>query len=223
MTAHPRIDPVSGEMIFFSNFPDHAFDGSLLLHVVDADGVLSRSSRVAGPYPAVVHDFAITAQHIVLVVSPLTLSLERLRTGGPVIAWEPEREARIGIVRRADLSPVRWVRAPAAMVWHTLNAYEDGGCIFLDLCQQSAAAFPTADGGPPDEASLRQFLTRWTIGAGDAIKIERLSDVVCEYPRLDERLTGRKHRFGYFAADGGPGPAISAIALLPCGTMKAPA
>ncbi len=84
-------------------------------------------------------------------------------------------------------------------------ASREDGRIVLDLCQQAAAAFPTADGAPPNEKSLRQFLTRWTIDADGAVETEQLSDLVCEYPRMDDRWTGLKHRFGYFAAEGGPG------------------
>ena len=33
---------------------------------------------------------------------------------------------------------------------------------------------------------------------------EQLHDVVCEFPRLDERRTGLSYRYGYFSADSKP-------------------
>jgi len=208
MTAHPKVDAETGEMLFFANFPTRRFDGALAFYVVDDRGELVRSVRVPGPYPALVHDFAITRRHVVFVVCPLTLSLERLRAGGPPIAWEPERGAFVGVAARGGSGDdVRWFSAPSCMAWHLMNAHEDDGRIHVDLCRQDAPAFPTPDGRPAPEASLRQVLTRWTLDpASDGeVSVRRLSDVVCEYPRIDERRTGRPYRYGYVAALGGPG------------------
>jgi carotenoid cleavage dioxygenase len=92
------------------------------------------------------------------------------------------------------------------MAWHTLNAFDDGERVVVDLCRQDAPAFPAADGRSAPESSLRQYLERWTLDpSSDAISTARLSEVVCEYPRIDERRTGIAYRYGYFAAVGGPG------------------
>src|SRR5262245_29362642 len=94
------------------------------------------------------------------------------------------------------------------MVWHTLNAFDDQGTIVVDVCQQQSPAFPRADGQPTNEQELRQYLTRWTfeVGrSGAAFKSSRLSELVCEYPRFDERRAGRSYRHAYFACDGGAG------------------
>jgi carotenoid cleavage dioxygenase len=208
MTAHPKIDPQTGEMLFFANFPRRRFDGVLALYVADTGGEIVRSVEIAGPYPALVHDFAITRDHVVFVVCPLTLSLERLRAGGAPIAWEAARDAFVGVISRADPDAgARWLPAPAFMAWHLMNAHEADGRLHIDLCQQAAPAFPAADGSPPPDAALRQYLTRWTVdpGADEPISMQRLSEVVCEYPRIDERRTGLAYRYGFVAAEGGPG------------------
>ncbi|MFN3512803.1 MAG: carotenoid oxygenase family protein [Phenylobacterium sp.] len=208
MTAHPKFDPATGEMLFFANFPDRRFDGALSLYVADAAGEIVRAERVPGPYPALVHDFAVTESHVVFVVCPLILSLERLQAGAAPIAWEPERGAFVGVLPRAAAgSEVRWSPAPAGMAWHMLNAFEADGRIHIDLCQQAAPAFPKPDGTAAPEEELRQFLTRWTVDLrGDApVAVRRLSGTVCEYPRMDERRSGRSYRYGFVACLGGPG------------------
>ncbi|MES2895005.1 MAG: carotenoid oxygenase family protein [Pseudomonadota bacterium] len=208
MTAHPKVDPETGEMVFFANFPTRDFDGGLLLHVADAAGALVRTVKIAGPYPALVHDFAITSHHVVFIVCPLTLSLTRLRAGAPPIAWEPDLGVRVGVMPRSgSAADVRWFPAPACMVWHMLNAHDDDGRILVDLCQQDAPAFPPPNGRPAPETALRQQLTRWTIdpGADNPVSVRRLSETVCEYPRMDERRAGLPYRYGYVAALGGPG------------------
>lgn len=208
MTAHPKIDPRSGEMLFFANFPTRQFDGAIALYVADGAGRIVRSAAVVGPYPALVHDFAVTERHIILVVCPLTLSLERLRAGGPPIAWEPHRSAFVGVLPRAgSLQSVDWRPVPASMVWHTVNAYDQDEDVVLDVCQQAAPAFPDASGQPAPEPALRQYLTRWEIPlrAGGEVRCQRLSEVVCEYPRIDERRLGLPHRYVFVATNGGPG------------------
>lgn len=205
MTAHPKIDPETGEMLAFANFPDQRFDGALLLHTIEAGGALVRSIRIVGPYPALVHDFAITPRHVLFVVSPLTLSLERLRAGRPPIAWEPKRGGFVGVMPRRG-GAVRWLPAPPGMVWHLVNAFEDDGRIQIDLCRQDAAAFPTADGQAAPAAALRQQLTRWTVDtAAGTVSGRQLNDVVCEYPRIDERRAGLPYQYAFVAAEGGPG------------------
>ena len=82
MTAHPKIDPVTGEMLFFANFPSRAFTGEIAFYVADAHGRIVRHQSVQGPFPALVHDFAITRDFVIFVVCPVTLSIERARAGG---------------------------------------------------------------------------------------------------------------------------------------------
>jgi carotenoid cleavage dioxygenase len=207
MTAHPKTDPETGELLFFANFPNRAFDGELAVHTADASGRLIRSLRIPGPYPALVHDFAITRDHTVFIVCPATLSLARLQSGQAPIAWEPDLGTYVGLLpRQGDGSDVRWFAAPPCMVWHTLNAFEEAGRIVLDVCQQAAPAFPSATGAPTPEDALRQYLTRLTIDpASGAVSARRLSEIVCEYPRIDERVCGRPYRYGFLAALGGPG------------------
>jgi carotenoid cleavage dioxygenase-like enzyme len=62
----------------------------------------------------------------------------------------------------------------------------------------------------PDEGATR--LERWTIDVtGDKVLEETLDDRSQEFPRHDERILGRPHRYGYGAAIGlkeGHGPAV---------------
>lgn len=208
MTAHPKVDPQTGEMVFFANFPGRDFSGALELYVADREGRLLRRERLQGPFPALVHDFAVTPDFAIFPVCPLTVSLERARAGRPPVAWEPQRQTHLGVLRwRAQSAEARWFRLPACMAWHVMNAFDDGSAIYLDVCAQDAPAFPTIEGALPDAPQLRQHLTRWRLplSGGPEATAERLSDVVCEYPRIDERYCGRAYRYGYVACCGGPG------------------
>jgi carotenoid cleavage dioxygenase len=195
-------------MLLIANFEDFRKGDELGLHVVDAAGLLVRSERIRGPYPALVHDFAITQDFVVVIICPATVSMQRIMAGKPPVAWEPQLDVAVGVMRReGSVADVRWWSVPACMVWHVMNASNDGGRITVDLCQQGAAMFPLADGTPPVEANAAQKLARWTMDwdAPGEVGMAILWDGPCEYPRIDERLTGRPHRYGYLACDGGPG------------------
>jgi carotenoid cleavage dioxygenase len=141
MTAHPKIDPDTGEMLFFANFPTRKFDGAIAFYVADARGRLTRRETIQGPFPALVHDFAVTKDFVIFVVCPLTLSLERARAGGAPIGWEPELRTHVGVLARNGAGDMRWYTGAPCMAWHTLNAFDDGARIFVDVCRQDAPAF----------------------------------------------------------------------------------
>jgi carotenoid cleavage dioxygenase-like enzyme len=207
MTAHPKIDPASGEMIFFANFPSGRFNGDAEIYFADAAGVITRSQIVHGPYAALIHDFAITREFVVMFFCPVTVSIKRAISGRPPIAWEPEHGLHVAIVPRNGLEEPRWFSGPAAMAWHSMNAFDDGHRVVVDVCQQENAVFPHADGSPTDPRRAAQMLTRWEFDwrAPGAFKIAPLSDLICEYPRMDERRMGLEYRYGYLACIGGPG------------------
>jgi carotenoid cleavage dioxygenase len=107
-----------------------------------------------------------------------------------------------------EADQVRWFDAPSCYVFHTLNAYDAGDAVVVDLVRHPrmfASRFNGPDEGTP-------VLERWTLDlASGAVKTETLDDRGQEFPRIDERLTGRPHRYGYTAGFGAGvehGPAI---------------
>lgn len=206
MTAHPKTDPRSGNLVFFANEPLRRFSGSVRCYEADAAGRIVVEREVATPFPSVIHDFAVTADYIVLLVCPVMISPDRMRAGGPPLAWEPERPVHLGVLRRDGGADVRWLETHACFVWHVLNAWNDGDRITIDLCEQAAPAFPLADGRMTAQADWRQYFARWSFAAtGTEVDRQQRSGLVCEYPRGDERFAMLEHRHGYFACHGGPG------------------
>jgi carotenoid cleavage dioxygenase len=91
---------------------------------------------------------------------------------------------------------VRWFDVGPCYLFHPLNAYDDGTKVVLDVIRYDRM-FDVQRLGP-DDASPQ--LWRWTIdtATGSVTETQR-SDVTMEFPRIDERLVGRPHRFGYAA------------------------
>jgi carotenoid cleavage dioxygenase len=208
MTAHPKIDPETGEMLFFGYNADGMISEHMSFHVVDKDGTLTRSEFFKAPYAAMVHDFITTRDHVIFPIMPLTGSMERAMSGAPVYAWEPEKGVHIGIMpRTGSVDDIRWFRGDPSYVFHPMNAYSDGDVVTCDVCEYGEAPlFPHVDGTPPDPEKSNAYLKRWTFDLGkntDDYTVDQLDDTVCEFARLDERYTGLNYRHGYFACNGG--------------------
>ena len=209
MTAHPKIDPETGEMLFFGYNATGGISEDMAFHVVDRDGKLVRSETFKAPYAAMVHDFMVTRDHVIFPIMPLTGSMERAMRGAPVYAWEPERGTHIGIMpRNGTVADLRWFRGDPSYVFHPMNAHTSGTTVVCDVCEfEQAPLFPLPDGTPGDPAKATPRLTRWTFdlaGNTDDYKTARLNDMTCEFPRLDERRTGLNYRYGFVACDTEP-------------------
>jgi carotenoid cleavage dioxygenase len=123
--------------------------------------------------------------------------------GLPPYAWEPEKPALVGVMRRdAGAATIRWFETAPCYVFHPMNGWDDGDRITAEVMQYAVAPlFPNADGSPG--APAQAHLTRWTIDLKDVtntVRAETLDDLSGEFPRLDERRTGLSYRHGYFAA-----------------------
>ena len=204
VTAHPKLDPVTGEMIWFGyGVGDMPLSAGMSYGITSASGEVLRRDAFQAPYSSMVHDFMVTAGHVLFPVLPLTMSLERAMKGLPPVAWEPEKGAFVGVMARdAGVETLRWFETDACYVFHPMNAWEEGTRIFADVMEYPVAPlFPNADGGVGARTFAR--LVRWTFdlaGASNQIKREPIDDMAGEFPRFDERRTGLAYRHGWFAA-----------------------
>jgi len=207
MTAHPKLDPASGEMLFFGYSPVPPY---LQYYVADAAGAIVRHEVIDVPWPSMMHDFAVTAEHVIFIVCPLVFSFEDLGQRGGPFTWEPERGTRQGVMPRAGGSAdVRWFETDASYVFHSMNAYRDGGEIVLDVVRYPRLLFmnPRRHDQEQFEDDNAARLHRWRVDlAGGTVRSTPLDDRACEFPRIDERRLGHRHRFGYVASAGPEGP-----------------
>src|ERR1700722_20370475 len=97
-TAHPKIDPVTGEMMFFGYNAAGPFTPALSFGSIDAAGAVTRFDRFDAPYASMVHDFIVTENHLLFPILPITGSMQRAMSGKPAYAWEPEKGAYVGVM-----------------------------------------------------------------------------------------------------------------------------
>lgn len=230
-TAHPKIDPVTGELVFFGYSAGGWLSSTMTYGTLGRDGRVTRVERFEAPYCSMVHDFAVTERHVVFPILPLSGSMKRAMSGQMPYAWEPELGGHVGVLRRDQgVASLRWFRAESCYVFHVLNAWDEGGRVFVDVIQyDEAPLFPHADNrrsvanGRPRGASgsspagVGGKLVRWTLdldGGTDAFTRTQVDDMNGEFPRLDERWAGSRNRFGTFVGESRGDGAPDTIAWL---------
>lgn len=198
-TAHPKRDPATGQLVFFSYSASGPFSPGMTWGTIEADGTVSRLERFDAPYSSMVHDFAVTAGHVVFPVLPLTGDMGRALSGQPPFAWEPSRGGFLGVMRRdSGVASLAWQPCEPRYVFHFMNAFDAGGDVVMDVVEYDAAPFfPNADGSPPVETESR--LCRWRVDVAGAAAVRRevLADAPGEFPRIDERRAGLPYRHAY--------------------------
>ena len=193
-TAHPKRDPDTGEL----HAAVYGVGADQIQYVVvGADGRVRKTVDVPVAGSPMVHDCAITKNYFVLLDLPVVLDRAAAEEGvGLPYTWTPEYGARVGLLpREGGAGDVIWRELEPCFVFHPLNAFEDGdGRVVIDvvrLPQLFASERYRSGDGPPT-------LDRWTIDPhGGPVKEERLDERPQEFPRHDERLVGKPHRYGY--------------------------
>ena len=196
MTAHPRICPETGEMLFFG----YSMMGSpyLTYHRASADGELVQSEVIDIPNPVMMHDWNVTRHYVIFMDLPLVFDLEAAMRGESPFGFKPEVGARLGVMPRdGSNADVRWFDIEPCYVFHPMNAHEEGDRLVLYVCRQNSAMKGGMEDMYAGEDTLGK-LTRWTIDlAAGSVKEERLDDATTDFPRVDDRTVGLPSRFGY--------------------------
>jgi carotenoid cleavage dioxygenase-like enzyme len=196
--AHTKLDHATGELHAIAYF--WAWDH--VQHVViDPAGKVTQTTDVPVADGPMMHDFALTATHVVLLDLPVTFSLNAVTAGKEMpYVWNPDHQPRVGLLRRDGSSGVRWFELDPCWVFHCLNAYDDDhGRVIVDLCQYN----DSFDVSTLWAAHGPVTLDRWIIDpAVGKVTQQRLHDRGQEFPRVDDRIISRPHRFGYGAVIG---------------------
>ncbi|TDD91835.1 carotenoid oxygenase family protein [Actinomadura rubrisoli] len=208
MTAHTKEDPVTGDLHFlcYSPFPPH-----LVYYVASPAGEIVRNDVIEGAGPALMHDFAITGEHVLFIDFPVVFN--PAEQSGIPYRWSDDYPARLGVMPRTGPPRVQWFEVEPSALLHTTNAHVDAaGRIVLDGPRYDRAAWETswkwwvgAPGyAPVPVAGVTSH--RWTLdtATGKAAE-ERTDDLVTEFPTIDNRRIGLPNRHSYALAFPGGG------------------
>ncbi len=198
-TAHPKVDPATGQLHSVSYF--WGWGDQVRYEVVGTDGRVCHRADIPTGGPVMVHDVAITETRVVVFDLPVLFDLDAAMSGAQLpYRWSPSYQARLGILPLAGTADqVRWVDIESCWVFHALNAFDRGEQIVLDVVRYDTV-FDVDTTGPADGPPR---LERWVIDpAAGTVATEVIDDATQEFPRVDERLVGRQHRYGYTAEIG---------------------
>jgi len=205
-TAHPKIDPVSGELLTFGYEATGLATDDVFFYVIDKGGRVTRETRLKVPYVSMIHDWAITQEHVIFPVFGYTTSLERLRQKKIHWAWEKGAPTYFGILpRNGDAKDARWFKGPERAIVHTFNARTVGSKVILDapvFDSNPFPFFPFADGSKWDPAKGRALIRRITFdlnskddGFTEEILFPNLG--IVDLTRIDERFMSLDNRYGF--------------------------
>lgn len=202
-SAHPKVDPHTGEIFNFAV----GVNTQLYLYKSDARGrIIKQNSFKLSGLP-LVHDFVLAGRYLIFFVPPVRVNLLTAALGidsySDAMDWKPQLGTQILIFDKETLQLVSRSEAEAWYQWHYANGYErETGEIVVEM-----VAFP--------DFSTNQFLkevasgktqtyakgTLWRVvlnnQTGKVISREQLCDRSCEFPVVQPSLTGQPWRYTY--------------------------
>ncbi len=213
MTAHPRIDPATGEMFFFGYEADGLCSKDIAYCIADKDGNLVSEQWFEAPYVSTIHDFAITENYVIFPMFPTTADLDRIKAGGPHWAHQQDLESWVAIMPRyGKVDEIRWFKGPKGVsAFHLINAYEEDGLIHLDHHLSATCAFDfmrEAGGIHLAAQDVMGFLARWTFDLakdGDEFEATPLGPPG-DMPRLRDKDQGRPYDTAWYMSLNPNGP-----------------
>ena len=199
-TAHPHLDPKTGEMITFGYNPMGEF--AFMHGVFDAAGKLIHKAGVHLKGKSVmIHDCAITPDYTVILDMPVTFSLERAMSGGQAFAWEPENGARIGLLPRfGQNEDVKWFEVKTGFIFHVFNAWQEGDEVILEACRSNQSSVISETDNDKnislEEETAKPHQYRMNTKTGVCSE-KPIDDIAVEFSRINEAYVGQKNHYVY--------------------------
>ncbi|PHH79717.1 hypothetical protein CDD80_3960 [Ophiocordyceps camponoti-rufipedis] len=218
-TAHPHVDPQTGEMVLFhSTFVRPYVRYSVLAGAPHPDHGPTPSRRLPfnSPVPGVrsarmMHDLGVSRRHTVIIDMPLSLDPFQLLRGRPVVAFDRTSPTRFGVFPRHEPAKVRWlVSAASCCIFHTVNTWDDPAAVHMLVCRMGEPSIVYATGGLPtpttdmDDATLtarnhcRLFYYQFRLDQDPAVAQQwALSAIPFEFPHVPGHVAMSAARFVY--------------------------
>nr|BAD05365.1 putative Lignostilbene-alpha,beta-dioxygenase and related enzymes [Oryza sativa Japonica Group] len=166
-TAHPKVAPGSGELVIYGFNIVKPF---LTIGVVSEDGKkLERKVDLKLERCTYCHEIGVTKMYNIIMDMPLTVDLTRILRGAPLIDFETESYARIGVMpRHGDADSVIWFDVEPFCTLHLINCFEEDhevvirgfrvpGSIITGITLEHTANEEPANQGPSEKSFPRLY------------------------------------------------------------------
>ena len=206
--AHGKLDPETGEWILAGT----EFGRKMRLHAIVHDPSLEprRQLTFTSPRQVYIHDFFVTRRHLVFVLHPAELAvlplLAGLRSFIDCLSWSPGQGNLLAVLPREG-GAARFFEAPAAFMWHTLNAREEGRTLFADFVGYDEpdhflgpdALLTRLREGRFGRAESPGTIRRYRIDLAEGRASEEILDAEShEFPMIDPRRLAAPYRRAWF-------------------------
>ncbi|XP_020214194.1 carotenoid 9,10(9',10')-cleavage dioxygenase 1-like isoform X3 [Cajanus cajan] len=198
-TAHPKVDPYTGEMFTFgySHTPPY-----ITYRVISEDGYMHDPVPITVSDPIMMHDFAITENYAIFMDLPLIFRpKEMVKNKTLIFSFDSTKKARFGVLPRyaKDEKHIRWFELPNCFIFHNANAWEEEDEVVLITCRVQNPNLDNVSGAVKEK--LENFANelyemRFNMKTGEASQ-KKLSASALDFPRVNESYTGRKQRYVY--------------------------
>nr|UOL49148.1 carotenoid cleavage dioxygenase 4 [Chelidonium majus] len=214
MTAHPKVDPSTGEAFAFRYGPIPPF---LTFFRFNSSGSKQPDVPIFSmTRPAFLHDFAITQKFAIFTEIQIGMNpMEMIVGNGSPVGADPSVVSRIGVIPRyaKDESDMKWFDVPGFNIIHAVNAWDEGEDEIVLIA--------------PNILSVEHTLERMELihALMEKVRINLRTGMVSRHPVsarnldfgvINQNFTGKKNRFVY-AGIGDPMPKISGVVKLDVG------
>ncbi|PZO05951.1 MAG: carotenoid oxygenase [Alphaproteobacteria bacterium] len=202
LTAHPKIDPDTGELFLFGYEAAGLATPTVAYCVISPEGELISEQWFDAPYCSMMHDFAITPDHAIFTVYPTKADLDRLKAGGVHWIHDPQDYSYIGIMPRyGKVEEIVWFKGPRGVhSYHVMNAFSEGSKVHLDQCMADRNLIPFISEDSGLDPFAQGGLTRWTMDLAqpEAGITEWQIGPFGEMPLIAHRDTGKPYSRGWY-------------------------
>lgn len=206
ISAHPKLDPQTGELLFFNYSTHHPF---MHYGVVGADNKLKHYIPVELPGARLPHDMAFSKNYSILNDLPQFWPKDLIERGIFVPVFDKTLKSRFAVIPRyGNPNEINWFEADPTFVLHFMNAYEEGDEVIMDgYFQKNPQPAPLQTmpegfqkmGSNIDLHSLETHLHRWrfNLKTGETIEERLFDEDIVEFGTINPLVAGEKHRYIY--------------------------
>nr|AAY82459.1 putative 9-cis-epoxycarotenoid dioxygenase 2 [Cuscuta reflexa] len=215
MIAHPKLDPVSGELFALSY--DVIQKPYLKYFWFSKSGEKSQDIEIPVPEPTMMHDFAITERFVVVPDQQVVFKISEMVHGGSPVVYDKSKASRFGVLNKyaKDSSEMKWVEVPDCFCFHLWNAWEDAETdeiVVIGSCMTPPdSVFNECDEGLKSVLSEIRLNLKTGKSTRKAIIQNPSEDVNLEAGMVNRHKLGRKTRYAYLAV-AEPWPKVSGFA-----------
>ena len=200
-SAHPRLDPATGELFNFGVASGKT--PGLMLYQLSPEGVCVRRERLGLSAKAFIHDFTLTPNHRIFFHTPVAFDTARMMLGmvTPVDSLHPTGEPTQILLLPRRGTQVRSFAARPCFIFHFTNAFEDGAHVVIDAARMDslpgsgvAAKLLAGNAGKFPSPRLTRYILDTRSGA---VEERQLTEHPSELPTINPAYWTLPHRYSW--------------------------